>query len=636
MGLQRMTVAAEYMGYRPYYRLDGIGPYAVFSLACTRPPVARDISQLRAGVSREYDPSAVLAPPVSTKAVALSAWVTDQWIAALRALLSVLAPPRTRRAAPVLARISKRLLAIDSFYPGVARAIVSFHSAAFDALERGSHSTRDLARLADFIKIVIDRPQELIRCEAVAQGRHVALLFEHEDDLFDAWSQWSSPDASTPMPTPASRAAWGARRRSFFLQLGIPPHTRLVFGPSPEGTSRIASELAEDKRLSSDLLRNTGFRVPRDRLCTRLDDAHEAASKIGYPVVLKPVADANRVGVITGISDAGMLRRAWHRALRQISQGPRALVVQEHMRGAVYRVTVANDVVVFAARAVPLRLRCDGRSTIAALLRRRLRARYGTYLPTGDAYLRNALFPTGYRPASIPPAGTLVTASLDGNEGGRFVDVTATLRNTDKALFVRAARVLRLPVVGFDVIAPVQARLRDATFLDVNAAPGNSFFSDPQLRRARKMARETLESLFPKGSIDRPFMVLVVAEGRIPAAAASELRRRNALLIWWRAGYEHLSIAGGATSPGCVVVATTRQCASKLGLPHSTYDCLILDGMVYSSRHAAPYGFAALLPERPVRVSQEVRAMLKKLRRLMRRRRSSDSGERTRKEEGWN
>src|ERR1700674_2527128 len=60
------------------------------------------------------------------------------------------------------------------------------------------------------------------------------------------------------------------------------------FGVELIAASRAAIDMAEDRELFRDAMREIGLEVPRSRLAKSLEDGLAAVTEVGYPVVLRP------------------------------------------------------------------------------------------------------------------------------------------------------------------------------------------------------------------------------------------------------------------------------------------------------------------------------------------------------------
>jgi biotin carboxylase len=63
------------------------------------------------------------------------------------------------------------------------------------------------------------------------------------------------------------------------------------------GPNLAQAQLANNKWLSRKQAANKGIRVPYFKLCADIDEAHSAASQIGYPVIIKPIDNRGSFGV---------------------------------------------------------------------------------------------------------------------------------------------------------------------------------------------------------------------------------------------------------------------------------------------------------------------------------------------------
>src|ERR1700704_1015318 len=73
------------------------------------------------------------------------------------------------------------------------------------------------------------------------------------------------------------------------VQLGLGRNLRRIQATVTDRTSSIAVDIAQDKDETKRVLGNMALPVPRGAAVRSVDDAVEAASEIGYPVILKPL-----------------------------------------------------------------------------------------------------------------------------------------------------------------------------------------------------------------------------------------------------------------------------------------------------------------------------------------------------------
>jgi cyanophycin synthetase len=73
------------------------------------------------------------------------------------------------------------------------------------------------------------------------------------------------------------------------VQLGQGKYQQRIRATMTSMTSALAVDIAQDKRLTNQLLASAGLPVPRSEVVRSADEALSAAKRIGYPVVAKPL-----------------------------------------------------------------------------------------------------------------------------------------------------------------------------------------------------------------------------------------------------------------------------------------------------------------------------------------------------------
>jgi cyanophycin synthetase len=91
---------------------------------------------------------------------------------------------------------------------------------------------------------------------------------------------------------------------SSLVQFGYGKHIRRIRASCSRQTSEIATEIAGDKELTNYLLVEAGLPAPRGTVVTSATQAADAAQKLGFPVVIKPVDGNHGRGVSIGLASA--------------------------------------------------------------------------------------------------------------------------------------------------------------------------------------------------------------------------------------------------------------------------------------------------------------------------------------------
>lgn len=258
--------------------------------------------------------------------------------------------------------------------------------------------------------------------------------------------------------------------------------------------------VAQDKDYSTYFLRHFGYRVPKGitfwekrrfqgaRKRRSIDDALRFASRVKYPVFVKPNDRSQGAGVAK-VWDASGLRKA-AAAVFALSD---VAVVQEAVRGRDYRIVVLEGQVISAYERRPLQITGDGTSTVRQLLE----ARQQQYLQQGrdttiriDARIKANLQRSGLRLSSILPRNRTVKLHDIANlsTGGDAIDITNTLHPTFAKLATSVAKDLCLRICGVDLIAPDATKpLSQYAILEVNSAPGLDHYALPDAKAQEQL-----------------------------------------------------------------------------------------------------------------------------------------------------
>src|SRR5206468_9269596 len=98
------------------------------------------------------------------------------------------------------------------------------------------------------------------------------------------------------------------------VQLGHGKYQRRIQATLTSETRHTAVEIASDKRLTNQILSDLGLPVPRQMRVRGPNDAIEAAERIGYPVVVKPLDGNHGKGVSIDLTTPDQVRIAFEEA----------------------------------------------------------------------------------------------------------------------------------------------------------------------------------------------------------------------------------------------------------------------------------------------------------------------------------
>ncbi|MDC0745552.1 cyanophycin synthetase [Polyangium mundeleinium] len=300
------------------------------------------------------------------------------------------------------------------------------------------------------------------------------------------------------------------------VQFGWGTHQKRIQATVTSETRHIAVEIAQDKELTNSLLERAGLPAPQQERVYSADEAVEAAERIGYPVVVKPMDLSHGRGVALNLTTPEAVRDAYTKAYDLSSY----VLVETFQPGKDHRVLVVNGEVVAVSERVPGHVVGDGKSTIKELVdvvntdpRRGVgHEKVLTRIEIDDQASR-LMGQAGVTLETVLPAGQVFALRSTGNlsTGGTAIDRTDVIHPDNIDISVRAAKVVGLDVAGIDLICPdisKSVREHGGVIVEINAAPGFRMHVSPTVGTPRNVASPVLEMLFPNG-----------APARIPLAA---------------------------------------------------------------------------------------------------------------------
>jgi cyanophycin synthetase len=306
-------------------------------------------------------------------------------------------------------------------------------------------------------------------------------------------------------------------RRSL-VQLGHGKYQRRIWATVTSETANIAVEVASNKELTNRLLHEVGIPVPLSRVVHTPDEAVRAASRIGYPVVLKPLDGNHGRGVCINLADEDEVREFFPAAYDESRNG--VVVVESYITGKDYRVLVVNNEVVAVAERVPAHVIGDGEKTIRELIdatnadpRRGVGHEKILTRIHADAQTDEVLERAGKTLDDIPAEGEFVQLKLTGNmsTGGTSIDRTDDVHVDNIEIARQAAMVVGLDIAGIDMITEdISASIRQSGggIVEVNAGPGFRMHTHPTDGHPRHVGRAVMDMMFPR---NQPARVPIVA-----------------------------------------------------------------------------------------------------------------------------
>ena len=307
-------------------------------------------------------------------------------------------------------------------------------------------------------------------------------------------------------------------RRSL-VQLGHGAYQKRVWATVTSATANISVDVAGNKELTNRLLHEVGIPVPRAAVVRNAQAAADAARRLGYPVVLKPLDGNHGRGVMINLADEAAVREAYPLAEGESRGGQ--VIVETFIPGKDYRILVVNNQVVAVAERVPAHVVGDGARTVRELIeitnqdpRRGVGHEKILTRIAIDTQTIEVLARQGLTLDDVPEADRFVQLKLTGNmsTGGTSIDRTDDIHSDNVEIARQAAMVVGLDVAGIDFITPDIAksvREQRGAIVEINAGPGFRMHTHPTEGHPRHVGRAVIDMLFPPGSHSRVPIVAV-------------------------------------------------------------------------------------------------------------------------------
>ncbi|MBT5220625.1 MAG: cyanophycin synthetase, partial [Woeseia sp.] len=289
------------------------------------------------------------------------------------------------------------------------------------------------------------------------------------------------------------------------VQFGHGRYQQRIQATTTGRTSNIGVELASDKEETNSILRDLGLPVPKQRMIRNSRDAKRAAERIGFPVVLKPLAGNHGRGVSINLKTPEEVEVAFEKA----REHGRNVIVESFIEGFDHRLLVINGKLVAAAKRMPGHVVGDGKSTIAELVdvvnsdpRRGVGHEKVLTRLEFDDQAERLLKKLGYSADTVAEKDEVVflrsTANL--STGGTAIDVTDVIHPDNREMAERSIKAIGLDIGGVDFLTQditESYRETGGGICEVNAGPGFRMHVAPSEGTPRDVAGPVIDMLFP-------------------------------------------------------------------------------------------------------------------------------------------
>lgn len=242
------------------------------------------------------------------------------------------------------------------------------------------------------------------------------------------------------------------------FQLGWGSQAKRIDRSITEHDSVIGMLLASNKFSTANLLRLAGLPAPDHEVVVRNQEALDAAKKLAYPVVVKPLDLERGEGVEVDIEDEASLLAAFQKAQKLSPSGQ--VIVEKQVPGVCHRVFVVDGTILYSVKRNPMSVIGDGEKSIEDLVKAEVAVQSSrppwkrTEIQPLDALALKSIASQGFSPDSVPQPKQLVDLRrIESTEwGGVDEEVTATIHPANQEIAIAATKLFNLYVAGVDII----------------------------------------------------------------------------------------------------------------------------------------------------------------------------------------
>lgn len=288
------------------------------------------------------------------------------------------------------------------------------------------------------------------------------------------------------------------------LRLGTGSKQKYVQATITSQTSFMAVENSCDKQMTKTILSGIGVQVPEGETAATAEEVFEAAERVGFPLVIKPLNGNQGRGVYTNIKSGEELFNILH----SMESSENNFIVEKYYEGHDYRLLVVDGELIAASMRIAPFVIGNGRDSIRSLiveennnpLRGDGHEKPMSKIPL-NATVSCFLEKSGLTLDSIPEPGRIVQVAGNANlsTGGQAIDVTDEVHPTIVDMAITAAKAIGLDVAGVDFICPdISAPLdrKMSAIVEVNAAPGIRMHHYPAKGKPRDVGKAIVDYLF--------------------------------------------------------------------------------------------------------------------------------------------
>lgn len=305
------------------------------------------------------------------------------------------------------------------------------------------------------------------------------------------------------------------------FQLGYGKYGKIMEATISSNTRAVSVDIACDKLLTKEILKNQCLPVAPGDLVRDEDDLVYKAEDIGYPVVLKPRRGNQGRGVFVGLNDRQHVIDAYRKICGEFSD----IVIEKNVDGKDYRICVVGGKVTAVSQRIPPYVLGDGKRTVRKLIEninKDILRGYGHEKPLTKIKVDNQLLSyiknQGYDLESILEKGKKLILRENANlsTGGKAVDCTDEICRENIDICERASKAIGLDICGIDLCCLDISKPMDknGAIIEVNAAPGIRMHHYPSKGKARNVSKAIVDEMFKDKQFTIPIVSITGTNGK--------------------------------------------------------------------------------------------------------------------------
>lgn len=278
------------------------------------------------------------------------------------------------------------------------------------------------------------------------------------------------------------------------------------------------TEFTMYKDMVTDFLHMCGFPTPAGSNCFTEQEALSEAGKLGFPLVVKPVAGHKGQGVITDINSESELKVAFQTIIENARREGLffdGAIVQQQIKGKDHRLLTIDGKFVAALKREPAFVVGNGKNSIEELIEienqeeiRKDNARSPLTKIIPDNDMVQFLKMQNMHPGSVPETGQKIYLRRIANisAGGVSFNVTNEIHPDNKELAESIAGFFNIKCLGIDVITEdISIPWTDEDFgiIEINAGPGVFMHQSPAFGESINVPEMILLSHFKETGLSR-------------------------------------------------------------------------------------------------------------------------------------